>query len=127
MDDFRDELDKAADTLKVRQIPNVFAQIKGACELFFGVGLHMADHPINGLDFELRKIHALIIKAEARHAEWLVATYKGKPQEVPQELQQAFMQAMAKLNPGAPALDKPAEPEEGKVGDTAEPVPEVPD
>ena len=105
-----DALDAAAKSLKIRQIPVVFNQIKGACELYFGVGLHMFDHPINGLATDLKKIHALIVSAETKNGEWLLAEYKS-PQDVPQELQQAWHTAYAKAHAnGATAALTPETP-----------------
>jgi len=108
MDDLKTDLDKAAQLLKIQQIPGIFAKIKEAVELYYGVGLHLIDHPINGLATAFAEMHATMISAEKRHEEWLVATYNEKT--VPQPLAQAWAMANAKLNPSGPVLSPPVAP-----------------
>jgi hypothetical protein len=99
------DLDKAAQLLKIQQIPLIFGKIKEACELFYGVGLHLIDHPVNGLATDIRKIDDLIRSGELAHEKWLVTTYNEKT--VPQALAQAWSIANAKLNPSGPVLTPP--------------------
>jgi hypothetical protein len=118
MPELTTDLDKAAALLKIQQIPLIFGKIKEACELFYGVGLHLIDHPVNGLATDIRKIDDLIRAGELAHEKWLVTTYNEKT--VPQALAQAWSMANAKLNPSPPVLSTTTPPAETLPAGTAE-------
>jgi hypothetical protein len=94
-------LEKATELNKLGHIPQVLTQIKSGLELYYLVGLHMVDHPINGLAGMVQEIHELIIKAEAANEKWLITQ---RPESIPEGMRQQYMQAMAKHNAAPPTV-----------------------